>query len=409
MIKFTGIIAEYNPFHNGHRHQIEYLRSQGTQIIAVAMSGNFVQRGAPAWTDKYLRTRMALSQGADLVFELPAVYALSSAEHFAFGGISLLSALHMDSFCFGCETPSLPLLDSAAELLQKEPVDYRQTLQEYLKSGASYPAAREAALRRSMPELPPDFLSGANNILALEYLKALKRIGSTMIPVPIRRTDSGYHSTEISSGGFSSASAVRSSYKETNSLEDISPALPREVSSLLESHSGRLGMDTADFDTLLYYALRRAVRKGVLTHYGDINEELANRIEKSLADYRTADAFILSLKRKNITYSRICRCLFQLLLEIPAEFVNGTSHPVPYLRLLGMRRSASSYLRRVTALPILTKTADAWDILSDSPYPYAKDFLSIDFFAADLYRQILFSKTGALIPDEYHAGIVIMD
>ena len=381
MIKFTGIVAEYNPFHNGHKHQIEYLRSLGAEMVAVAMSGNFVQRGAPAWIDKYTRTQMALSQGADLVFELPTVYALSSAEHFAFGGISLLNALHMDSVCFGCETPSLPLLDSAAKLLQKEPGNYRQTLQEHLKAGASYPAAREAALRENMPELPPDFLSGANNILALEYLKAL----------------------------FSSASAIRSSYKETKSLKDVSRALPEEVLTLLEDRSGRFGMETADFNTLLYYALRRAVRKDTLTHYGDIGEELANRIEKSLADYQNAETFILSLKRKNITYSRICRCLFQLLLEIPSEYVNGTSHPVPYLRLLGMRRSRSSYLRRITEVPVLTKMADAWDILSDSPCPYAKDFLSFDLFAADLYRQVLLQKTGTLIPDEYHAGIVIID
>ena len=409
MIKFTGIIAEYNPFHNGHKHQIEHLRSLGTEVVAVAMSGNFVQRGAPAWADKYTRAQMALSQGADLVFELPTVYALSSAEHFAFGGISLLNALHMDSFCFGCETPSLSLLDSAATLLQKEPAGYRQTLQAHIKTGASYPAAREVALRQSMPELPPDFLSGANNILALEYLKALKTTHSTMTPVPILRTDSGYHSTELSGGTFSSASAIRSSYNETKSLKDVSHALPEEVLALLEDRSGRFGMDTADFDTLLYYSLRRAVRKGTLTHYGDMNEELANRIEKSLAEYQTAEKFILSLKRKNITYSRICRCLFQLLLEIPSEYVNGTSHPVPYLRLLGMRRQSSSYLRRITDVPVLTKMADARDILSDSPYPYAKDFLSIDFFAADLYRQTLLQKTSIAIPDEYHAGIVIAD
>ncbi len=409
MIKFTGIIAEYNPFHNGHKHQIEHLRSLGTEVVAVAMSGDFVQRGAPAWADKYTRTQMALSQGADLVFELPTVYALSSAEHFAFGGISLLNALHMDSFCFGCETPSLPLLDSAAKLLQKEPVNYRQTLQEQLKAGASYPAARETALRLSMPELPTDFLSGANNILALEYLKALKNTHSTMTPVPIQRTDSGYHSTELSCGTFSSASAIRSSYKETKSLKDVSRALPEEVLTLLEDRSGRFGMETSDFDTLLYYALRRAVRKGTLTHYGDMGEELANRIEKSLADYQNAEAFILSLKRKNITYSRICRCLFQLLLEIPSEYVKGTSHPIPYLRLLGMRRQSSGYLRRITEIPVLTKMADARDILSDSPCPYAKDFLSIDFLAADLYRQTLLHKTGTLVPDEYHAGIVIVD
>ena len=134
MRNFTGIIAEYNPFHNGHRHQLDYVRSQGAEVIAVAMSGNFVQRGAPAWTDKYLRTRMALSQGADLVFELPSVYCLSSAENFAFGGISLLNALKLDSFCFGCETPELSLLEETADLLVEEPEAFRTALQKTYNS-----------------------------------------------------------------------------------------------------------------------------------------------------------------------------------------------------------------------------------------------------------------------------------
>ena len=409
MIKFTGIIAEYNPFHNGHKYQIDYLRSQGAGIIAVAMSGSFVQRGAPAWADKYLRTRMALSQGADLVFELPSVYALSSAEHFAYGGVSLLDALQLDSFCFGCETPSLSLLQSAADFLVQEPPIYRRILQEHLKNGASYPAAREAALCHCLPELDRDLLTGANNILALEYLKALKKTGSSMTPLPIMRRDAGYHSTAISSDGFSSASAVRSSYKKNPSPESLVHALPPEVLYLLKGFPGRFGTDISDFDSLLYFALRQAIRHGNLTNYGDITEDLANRIEKCLSGYQSAETFILSLKRKNITYSRICRCLFQLLLEIPSDYTSTKTYPVPYLRLLGMRRSGSSYLRHITGIPVITKTANAWNVLDDSPYSYAKDFLAIDFFAADLYRHILLTKTGTVIPDEYHAGIMILD
>lgn len=409
MRNFTGIIAEYNPFHNGHRHQLDYVRSQGAEVIAVAMSGNFVQRGAPAWTDKYLRTRMALSQGADLVFELPTVYCLSSAENFAFGGISLLNTLKLDSFCFGCETPELSLLEETTDLLVEEPEAFRTALQAQLKSGASYPAARAYALRQCLPALPAEFLSGANNILSLEYLKAVRRLHSEMTPFPLLRSGQDYHNTDIIPDAFSSASAIRHSYEKASSLEKCADAMPEEVYELLAGHPDRFGISLSDFDLLLYYALRRACRNGTLTGYGDISTELANRLEKELASYKDADSFILSLKRKNITYARISRCLFQLLLEIPSTVCSGTMQPVPYLRLLGMCRSKSSYLRRITEVPIITKPANAWAQAASSPYSCATDYLKIDFLAADLYRQVLSHKTGCLIPDEYHSGVIIME
>ena len=229
-----------------YRHQLDYVRSQGAEVIAVAMSGNFVQRGAPAWTDKYLRTRMALSQGADLVFELPSVYCLSSAENFAFGGISLLNALKLDSFCFGCETPELSLLEETADLLVEEPEAFRTALQAQVKNGASYPAARAYALRQCLPALPAEFLSGANNILSLEYLKAVRRLHSEMTPFPLLRSGQDYHNTDIIPDAFSSASAIRHSYEKASSLEKCADAMPEEVYELLAGHPDRFGISLSD-------------------------------------------------------------------------------------------------------------------------------------------------------------------
>lgn len=192
-IKTAGIIAEYNPFHNGHQYQIEEIRRQtGADFVIAAMSGDFVQRGEPAIFDKYTRTRMALCGGADLVVELPALFATSSAEDFAACGVSLLGSLGTDFLCFGSESGNLSHLQKAAEILSEESAIWQPLLQTYLKQGETYPSARSLAVA----ELTGDpglstLLATPNNILAVEYLKALKQQRSSMIPVTIRRRGCG--------------------------------------------------------------------------------------------------------------------------------------------------------------------------------------------------------------------------
>lgn len=437
-MKRVGIVAEYNPFHRGHLRQLRLLREQGAELIAVAMSGNFVQRGAPAWTDKYLRTTMALEQGVDFIFELPVLYSLASAEGFAFGGISLLNRLPLDTFCFGCETDSLDILDKTAETLTAESSDFHRLLQEQLRRGSSFPAAREYALRRLMPELEtpgsasvsdsatasgsdvsPDsttvyasrdpsassLLSGANNILAIEYLKASKKLKSKMTPLAIRRNDAGYHSGQLSGDGLSSATAIRNAYAESGELSSCRSSLPEEVFALLQGHPGHYPAETKDFSSVIYYSLQKALREKRLTSYGEISEALANRIGKLLPEYQTPEQFIRLIKTKNITRSHISRSLFQLLLGIDKDFQKQIAQPVPYLRLLGMRRQKSSLLREVTALPVITRVADYKKQLPEPSF--ARSCFELDLLAADLYRQILFQKTGVMLSDEYRSGVII--
>lgn len=215
-MKVVGIVAEYNPFHNGHRYHIEEARKcTGADFVVVVMSGDFVQRGEPAVIDKYHRTEMALSQGADLVLELPAAFACASAEYFATGAVSLLHALGcVDTLCFGSECGHLDLLEEIADLFIQEPSEYKEYLKTALKSGYSFPAARDEALKEYFAEdlvktaQIASVLSAPNNILGIEYIKALKVLGSSIRPVTITRMGQGYHETTFSDS-FCSATALR--------------------------------------------------------------------------------------------------------------------------------------------------------------------------------------------------------
>ena len=208
-MKVTGIIAEYDPFHNGHAYQIDKLKAErGSDYIIVVMSGDFVQRGAPAIIDKFTRTQMALSAGADLVLSLPVSISLSSAEYFAKGGVNLLDSLGVvDNLCYGCESINTELSEFLTYLFVNEPKLYRELLKAELRKGVSYPAARSNAclsyLEKYEPQLLTDrnmakaFLSSPNNILALEYEKALLRKNSSINSAPIIREGSSFHNEEL--------------------------------------------------------------------------------------------------------------------------------------------------------------------------------------------------------------------
>ena len=426
MRNFTGIIAEYNPFHNGHRHQLDYVRSQGAEVIAVAMSGNFVQRGAPAWTDKYLRTRMALSQGADLVFELPSVYCLSSAENFAFGGISLLNALKLDSFCFGCETPELSLLEETADLLVEEPEAWKMLFKEHLKKGETYPTARSLATTEYTkdPELAA-LLSSPNNILAIEYLKALKKRSSPVTPVTIQRQGAGYHDVQLEQEEsfrsvsenkfFASASAIRSliqnnGFDSDTITEKLRSQIPSDALSALISEGA---LDTPvfpdDLTTLLNFRLLSLTQeqKGFST-FSDLSPELASRLAKQTLQFASCTERIDHLKTKGYTYTRISRALLHLLLGITSEqvFHARSLDYAPYARILGFQKSSAlllSHLREKSQIPLITKTADAGKLLT----PDALDILETDFFASHLYQAILAGK-GRHIRNEYTKSVIIV-
>lgn len=408
-MKTVGIIAEYNPFHNGHAYHIEKSkRDADADYCIVVMSGDFVQRGEPACLDKYTRTRSCLENGADLVLELPFSYAAANAEFFAEGAVSTLDGIGIvDILSFGSESGELALLCDLAALLKEESADFALLLSRYMKEGLSYPAAREKALLEEYGNrLPEGFLQKPNNILALEYLKALSRRNSRICPYTISRIGD-YHSSEAVEQ-FSSATSLRKLIRESKNPELLAPFVPEKALSVMESSWHPVF--PSDFSAMLGYALL-SKRNGELTDYADVSSELEGRIKKSLAGYGGFEEFADTLKTKQFTRARINRALLHILtdiLETEQSSLKKAGFP-SYARILGFRRDAGpllSELKKKSAIPVITKMADA-DALLD---PIRKRMLEKDIFAADLYRASVVSLYGedASPKNEFTRGIVIV-
>ncbi len=228
-MKVCGIVAEYNPFHNGHENQIKQAREiTGADKVVVVMSGDFTQRGLPAFLDKYKRTEMALKGGADLVLELPLYYSVGSAEFFASGSIALLDKLGIvDSLCFGSECGDIGLLNDIADILNDRKEELHDVIREKMKTGLSYPIARAQTIEEMIPDSfeHVQAMSEPNNILGFEYLRAIKQRGSSIEPFTNLRIGSGYHDRMVQST-LSSAMAIRESVYETGELDKIRSQVP---------------------------------------------------------------------------------------------------------------------------------------------------------------------------------------
>ena len=403
-MKVAGIIAEYNPFHKGHKYQLDRLRElAGPDYIIVAMSGDFLQRGTPALMDKYTRARMSLLQGADLILELPACYATSSAEAFARGGILLLAATGLtDMLCFGAESDDLDRLKNLALLLNREPDWYRSALLSSLKKGRSFPTARAEAL----PEYA-DLLNQPNNILAVEYLKAMEDLAPAMKPLLIQRAGSGYHDTDITAP-LASASAIREKLLH-NDLTDwsaLAEALPESSLKIMQEYEKDSAfLQEDDFSQLLHYCLLRETKES-LTGYLDMTEDLANRIDSRKKDFTSWSSFCQLCNTKDTTYARISRVLTHILLNIRAE--DQKPDTLPYLRVLGFRRSAAPLLTQLKSCakaPIITSPAAAEGQLTAQGLA----MLHTDIHASDLYRCIATDKTGRAYSNEYQRKLLIVD
>lgn len=395
-MKTVGIIAEYNPFHNGHAYHIARAKElTGADHCIVVMSGDFVQRGAPALMDKYTRAEAALYSGADLVLELPVYYSLGSAEHFASGAIALLDRLGVvDSICFGSECGDIQLLMQFAHSLLEESPVFRQTLRQRMKDGTSYPIARSAALIADNPALSAHIktLKTPNNILGIEYCKALLRRNSAITPYTLSRNGASYHDASISTS-FCSALAIREALAASASLESIKGQLPPESYRLMEQNIGvSLPVFADDFSLLLHYQLLSEQESGFETH-PDIDEALSDRIVRLLPDYRSFSGFCELLKTKDRTYTRIARSMMHILLRMDnASLMQFRSEDyVAYARMLGFCKEASalfSAIKEKSSIPLLSKLADAPALLSDT----GKKMLEKDIYASHIYESVVQNK-----------------
>lgn len=353
-MRIASIISEYNPFHEGHKYHMENTKKiTNSDYTIVIMSGDFTQRGTPAIIDKYARTKQALCNGADLVLELPVCFSTASAEGFAFGAVSILEKLGVvNSLVFGSECGNIDSIKLVADFLSNEPPEYKERLQFFLKQGLSFPKARSNALHDLFCDLDKDFLASSNNILGIEYCRALKYFNSSITPVTITRKDNLYNDEELSATGkLSSATAIRKvllrdnayakqhiyekTCKETNrACNKVSQPYATSVLEIpkvfdtLSTHIPESSLDilkenweictpvsTGDFSLLLKYKLLTESRDS-LVQYLDVTSDLADRIYNLLNLYKDFDSFCDLLKTKELTYTRISRSLLHILLDI---------------------------------------------------------------------------------------------
>ena len=404
-MRIVGLITEYNPFHNGHQHHIEKaLEITQADVAIVVMSGNFVQRGTPAIMPKHLRVEMALKSGAALILELPSCYATGSAEYFAYGAVSLLDKLGcVDSICFGSECGDIEVLKNLAKIIHTEPTEYKNYLNSYLKMGNTFPLARQLALKAYLKtDAFNKILSEPNNILGIEYLKALYKLNSKMKPYSIKRETSSYHD-DVLREKFSSASAIRNELlKEDWDFAELYGQIPTVCMPLIKDlYKRRYPICENDFSLLLKYKLLKETKTS-LTKYADVSEDLANRIVNRLNEFCDFNQFCQLLKTKEMTYTRISRALIHILLDIRVD----DCQDIEYARILGFRKDKDfvlSLMKLYASIPLITKLGNK-EQLSNA----GKMMLEQDIYVSNLYESVVADKFKTTYETEYMKQIVIV-
>lgn len=447
-MKVAGIIAEYNPFHRGHQYHIEETRKKtGADYIVVVMSGNYVQRGEPAIADKYVRTHMAISAGADLVIEMPVLYATASAEYFATAGIGILDQLGcVDYLSFGSEWADIEDFSAYASLFLEEPEEYKQVLQEQLKLGKNFPEARALAadklLFNSKPEQAMKFLKEPNHILGLEYIKALKRKNSSIEPVVIKRKYNHYHENELTEG-FSSATAIRQAMYDyynanqynkifynkkisgINGENDRNKDHNEQVENRKQSYvaerkyaeksidkmcekalcgeylpfiEGFLQNNFVTWDDLMpYLDYTFLLKNKVIGKYFGMNLDLARRFQKLFEPGLSFETLIERLHARQITDAALRRVLLHIVLHIKYyPFLEEAKDiPIPYARILGFSKKASPLLKEIrnkACLDIIQRPAEGKRLYANGSSQ--AQIYNIDIRSADFYEQIAARKAG---------------
>lgn len=402
-MKIAGIVAEYNPFHNGHADHITLTRdprtADATHIVAV-MSGSFVQRGEPALFPKAERVRAALAGGVDLVIELPLPWVLTSAEGFAFGGVSLLHALGcVDLLSFGSECGDLAALEEAATVM--EDPRYLSIVRGRMEYGGTAAEAYQFAMKEVGGTLAANLLSTPNNVLGMEYIKALRRLHSPIRPFTVKRQGAA-HDDEYPVGQSASASYLRRMAKE-NRWNNAATFMPRDSFVLCSEAmtKGRAPADAARNERAMLLKLRRmSVER--MTSLAGVSEGLENRLYNAASTADSLGSLLETLKTKRYTLTRLQRLLWAAMLDIPADWANRTP---PYLRVLGMNERGREILnaaKHTVSVPLITRATQA-----DALTGFAREVWETECRAADWYSFTL--PTPLPRGTEYTDGIVRVD
>ena len=389
MPNVLGIIAEYNPFHNGHLYHINESKKQANADYTIAViSGNFVQRGDVSIIDKWSKAEMAIKNGIDLVIELPTMYSISSAENFAYGSMKILDSLNIvNAISFGAEQANTDTLDKFATILYNEPKEFISVLNHELSKGVSFPKARENALLLYLNDIRryANVLSSPNNILGIEYLKAIKKLKSDIIPIAIPRSKVGYNSSEIVDG-FASATSIREMLI-TRNTKNIHKVIPESSYEILNDciSNGRYVSSISQYEKEIIYVLRKMSIEEI-ANIPDVTEGLENLIKEAANSCNNIQEFINIVKSKRYTQTRIQRILVYALLGITKKDMITLNKTAPYIRVLGFNSKGRDLLSAITSanpkLNIITSVKKFIDSTNN------KNLLSIlekDIFATNVY------------------------
>ena len=407
MSKVVGIIAEYNPFHNGHSYHIQNIKAlTGADFVVAIMTGNFTQRGNTSVVDKWEKTKMALNGGADLVIELPTIYSISSAENFANGAVKILKTLGIvDSISFGMETDDISTLNNIANVLYLEPPEYKAILEHELSKGNSFPKARENALMMYLNDIKryANVLKGSNNILAIEYLKALKKQKSNLVPIGVKREKVYYNSTKIIDE-YASATGIRNLLLH-NQLEEVRKVVPAKTYSLLLNNirQGTYVLDITAYNNEIIYKLRSMTIKEI-ANLPDVNEGLEYLIKDASNKTNNLIELINKIKSKRYTQTRVQRILLYALLGITKKDMEISKKMTPYIRVLGCSENGKMLLSQINSKAKVITSFKKFEKTNKNRK--IKRMLEIDKKATDIYT--LGYKKESKAGLDYTKGLILM-
>lgn len=384
MSKILAIIAEYNPFHNGHLYQLQKSKRELKPDFTICiMSGNFCERGDTSIIDKWSKAEIALKCGFDMVIELPVLYSISSAENFAEGALKILDAFDDITLSFGSECGNLDILNNIANILCDEPKEYQTILSHELSKGLSYPKARENALLLYLNDIKKyaNVLSSPNNILGIEYLKAIKKLNSKVKPYTIKRIDAGYNSLKIKDR-LASATAIRNLLKEN---EDIKKLVPSPSFNVIKENInyGKMVNNISVFEKEIIYTLRKMSLQEI-ANLQDVTEGLENVIKQSANSCNNLEDLIDSIKSKRYTRSRIQRILLYAILNITKKDIRDSYKVRPYVRVLGVSNRGKLLLSHLNnpKYPVITSVKKFMDSNNNK---VLRNMLEKDILASNIY------------------------
>ena len=400
MSNVLGIVAEYNPFHNGHLHHlIESKKLTNSDYTIAVMSGSFTQRGDVSIIDKWSRAQMAIENGVDLVIELPTIYAISSAENFASGAIKILDSLGIvDYLSFGSECNDISILSDVTDVLTNEPSEYKSLLSHELSRGISFPKARERALMMYLNDIRRfnNVLSSPNNILGIEYLKALDKQNSKIHPITIKREGSAYNDDSIPlDSGFASATSIRN-LCQSHDISILQNFMPESSFNILQDclENGHLVKNISEFDKLIIFTLRQ-MSTDEISNLPDVSEGLEFAIKSAVNQCNTTAELLSIINTKRYTQTRLKRIFLYALLGITKKDMQISKTTKPYIRILCFNDKGreliseiSKHNRKLTIISSVKKFMDnnsnknlkimlVKDILSTNVYTLAYEYDSI--------------------------------